>query len=185
MSSADSPLPVSAHEPGLSMVDPDLGPSHEAAIARDMATKGLLVAPIVAAIAWLVADGSVAVSIAYGMAIVVFNFLISAYLLAGAARISLSLIASVALGGYAMRLGLVFAAVWLIRDTSWVRFVPLGISIIATHLGLLVWELRYVSATVTHPGLKPKQGRILGRSAAVPAAGHRSDRHRQTGSGSN
>jgi hypothetical protein len=178
VSAADRSLPVTAHEPGLSLADPDLGPSHEAAIARDMVLKGLAVAPVVAAVAWLIADGNVAVSIAYGMAVVMVNFLLSAYLLAGAARISLGLIASVALGGYAMRLALVFAAVWLIRDTSWVRFVPLGISMIATHLGLLVWELRHVSATVTHPGLKPRKGRAAGRGTSVPAAGYRPDRYR-------
>ena len=31
----------------------------------------------------------------------------------------------------------------------------LGLTIIVTHLGLLFWELRYVSASLAFPGLKP------------------------------
>ena len=145
-----------------------------------MARRGLLILPFVVGIAWLVADANVAGSIAYGMIIVLINFLLSAYLLAWAARIALGLVASVALGGYVMRLALIFMAVWVVRDTPWVRMIPLGITIIATHLGLLVWELRYVSATVAHPGLKPTGGGgLLGRGSR-PAAGYRTDRHRRT-----
>ena len=126
------------------------------------------------------ADGAVAASIGYGIAIIIVNFLLSAYLLAWAARISLGLVASVALGGYAMRLALIFMAVWMVRETSWVRMVPLGITLIAAHLGLLVWELRHVSGTVAHPGLKPgASGGWSARRGSRPAAGYRSDRHRK------
>ena len=31
----------------------------------------------------------------------------------------------------------------------------LGITVLVTHLGLLFWELRYVSASLAFPGLKP------------------------------
>ena len=33
--------------------------------------------------------------------------------------------------------------------------VALGLTLIVTHLGLLLWELRYVSASLAFPGLKP------------------------------
>ena len=45
--------------------------------------------------------------------------------------------------------------------------VPFGVTIIVTHLGLLFWETRYVSASLAFPALKPKpttpsrQGRSL------------------------
>ncbi len=115
-----------------------------------------MVVPVVSVLAGLVAGWDVAASIGYAALIVVANFLLAAHLLSWAARISLALIPSVALGGYALRLALVFLAVWFVKDFSWVRIIPLGITIIATHLGLLVWELRYVSATFAHPGLKPR-----------------------------
>jgi hypothetical protein len=33
--------------------------------------------------------------------------------------------------------------------------VPLGITLVATHVGLLFWESRYVSLSLAFPGLKP------------------------------
>lgn len=161
-----------------SLAEPDLGPAPGAAVARDMVRRGLLILPVVVATTWLIADGAVAASVAFGFGLILANFLLSAYLLAFAARISLGLVASVALGGYVMRLALIFTAVWLVRDTSWVRMIPLGMTIIATHLGLLVWELRHVSATMAHPGLKPAGGRGLLRRGSRPAAGYRPDRNR-------
>lgn len=155
--------------------DPSTEPSPAAAIARDMVLRGLMVLPFAVAIAWIIGDRNVAATVAYGMLVIMANFLLSAYLLVWAARISLGLVASVALGGYVMRLALVFVAVWLIRETSWVRMIPLGATIIATHLGLLVWELRHVSATFAHPGLKPTSGFRFGRRAR-PAAGYRPNR---------
>lgn len=137
----------------------------EAEVARDLARRGLLVTPFVLVVVWLTLGGESALSVGYGIAIVLANLLLSAYLLRWAARISLGLVASVSLGGYVARLALVFAAVWMVKDEPWVRLVPLGIAIVVAHLGLLVWELRYVSASFAHPGLKP--------SASRPAAGYR------------
>jgi hypothetical protein len=57
--------------------------------------------------------------------------------------------------GYLARLALIGAAVILVRDASWVSLVPLGLTLIVTHLGLLFWELRYVSINLAFPGLKP------------------------------
>jgi len=37
-----------------------------------------------------------------------------------------------------------------------VEMVPLGLTLVATHLGLLIWEARYVSLSLAFPGLKPR-----------------------------
>lgn len=160
------------------MASPVPGPAPGAQVARDMVRRGMLILPIVVGVALVIGGREVALSIGYGMLVVLANFLASAYLLAGAARISLGLVPSVALGGYVVRLALVFLAVWLVRDTSWLRMIPLGITIIATHLGLLVWELRHVSASFAHPGLKPSAAANAGRlgQRPQPAAGYRPDR---------
>lgn len=163
-----------------SLAEPDLGPAPGAQVARDMVRRGLLALPIVVGVAWLLGGGAVAASVAYGIALILVNFLLSAYLLAWAARISLGLVASVALGGYIMRMALIFMAVWILREASWVRMFPLGVTIIATHLGLLVWEVRHVSATAAHPGLKPMGGGGLTGRRARPAVGYRPERHRRT-----
>ena len=45
--------------------------------------------------------------------------------------------------------------VLLVRNATWIDLVALGVTIIISHLGLLFWELRYISASLAYPGLKP------------------------------
>jgi hypothetical protein len=54
-----------------------------------------------------------------------------------------------------LRLGLIALAVMLVRNESWVDLMALGLTLIVMHLGLLFWEMRYVSATLAFPGLRP------------------------------
>ena len=54
------------------------------------------------------------------------------------------------LGLYAV----LFLAVWLVRDATWISFPALGSTIIVTHLGLLFWEMKYVALSLSQPGLK-------------------------------
>src|SRR3546814_2696410 len=60
-----------------------------------------------------------------------------------------------ALFGFLIRLALVAAAVLLVRDAGWVEPVALGLTLVVAHLGLLFWELRFVSISLAHPDLKP------------------------------
>jgi hypothetical protein len=133
----------------------DDGPAVEMEVARDLLRRALWAAPVLIAIFGAFWGINGAVSTAYAVALVVTNFLVSAALLSWTARISIGLMMGTALFGYLVRLGLIFVAVWLVRDASWVAIVPLGLAIVITHLGLLFWEMRYVSATLAHPGLKP------------------------------
>ena len=71
------------------------------------------------------------------------------------ARISLGLMMFAVLFGYLIRLGLIFLAVWMVKEEAWISLPALGATIIVTHLGLLVWELKYVALSLAHPGLKP------------------------------
>ncbi|MGA1359498.1 MAG: hypothetical protein ACO4A4_04375, partial [Ilumatobacteraceae bacterium] len=45
--------------------------------------------------------------------------------------------------------------VMLVRNEPWVDLMALGLTLVISHLGLLFWEMRYVSATLAFPGLKP------------------------------
>jgi len=131
------------------------GPSPAVEVAKDLARRGVMIGPVavmVGAVFWGT-DG--ALSVAYGLALVVANFLLAAALLGYAGRISLAMMGAAALFGFLIRLGLITVAVLLVRDASWVELVPLGLTIIITHLGLLFWELRFVSASLAFPGLKP------------------------------
>jgi len=57
--------------------------------------------------------------------------------------------------GYLGRLALIFVAVYAVKDAGWISLPALGATIIATHLGLLMWELKYVALSLAYPGLKP------------------------------
>ncbi len=131
------------------------GPAPERDIALDMLKKAALAAPVLLGVATLIWGWQGGASAAYALAIVCVNFLLSAALITWTARISVGLMMGTVLFGYLIRLALVFLAVWLVIDASWVKLVPLGLTIVLTQLGLLVWELRYVSATLAFPGLKP------------------------------
>ena len=133
------------------------GGSTERDIARDLVRRALPVAPVfvlAGAIGWGL-DG--ALSAAFGVLLVCANFLLSAALITNAARISLPLLMAAVLGGYLVRLALLFGAVLLVKDMGWVELWPLGLALIVTHLGLLLWEMRYVSASLAFPGLKPRK----------------------------
>ncbi len=132
------------------------GPAPEGAIVRDMLRKAAIGGPVLILVFGLIWGLDGAYSTAYGLAIVVVNFSLAAAMMAYAARISLGLMMFAALFGYLIRLGLILAAILLVRDASWVELVPMGITIIVTHLGLLFWEMKYISASLAFPALKPK-----------------------------
>lgn len=131
------------------------GPAPEAQIVRDLVRRGAIAAPLlvgVCAAAWGV-DG--AWSAAYGLALVLANFSLNAWIVSVTARISYAMLMGATLFGYLIRLALVSAAVYVVRDLSWVELVPMCLTLVVAHVGLLFWELRYVSLSLAFPGLKP------------------------------
>lgn len=131
------------------------GPSPEVAVSSDMIKRGLLAAPVMLAVCGVIWGMDGVWSSAYGIAIVLANFALAAAFIAVSARISLGLMMAATLFGYLVRLGLIFLAVWLVKDAAWISFPALGSTIIITHLGLLFWEMKYVALSLAHPGLKP------------------------------
>ncbi len=131
-----------------------VGPSPEVAVSNDIIKRGLIVAPVLIAMCGVIWGGDGAWSSAYAIAIVLLNFALAAGLIAGAARISLGLMMAATLFGYLIRLGLIFLAVWLVKDAGWISLPALGSTIIVTHLGLLFWEMKYVALSLSQPGLK-------------------------------
>jgi len=131
------------------------GPAPELDVSKDMSRRGIILAPAVIATCAVIWGADGAWSSAYGVALVLVNFLLAAGIIAAMARISLAAMLGGVLFGYLLRLALIFLAVWLVRDASWISLPALGATIIVTHLGLLVWELKYVALSLTYPGLKP------------------------------
>ena len=133
------------------------GPSPEVEVSTDMIKRGLIVAPLLIAVCAVIWGVNGAISSAYGIAIVLVNFALAALFISSAARISLGLMMGATMFGYLIRLALIFLAVWLVRDASWISLPALGSTIIITHLGLLFWEMKYVALSLAAPGLKPSR----------------------------
>lgn len=124
-------------------------------LVGDLLRRALPVAPVIVVVAGLVAGVDGALSAGIAVLAVAANLALAAASLVWAGRISLGLLMGVALGGYAVRMSALFLAVFLLKDLAWIHLPSLGLTLVATHLGLLFWELRYVSASLAHPGLKP------------------------------
>jgi hypothetical protein len=133
------------------------GPAPEVGVSKDMIRRGLVVAPVLVALCGFVWGLHGAYSSAYGVALVLVNFALAAGLVAVTARISIGLMMGAVLFGYLVRLGLIFLAVLLVKESGWISLPALGATIIVTHLGLLIWEMKFVALSLSHPGLKPSR----------------------------
>ena len=134
---------------------PAPGGAVELQVSSDMVKRGLIAAPVLVLVGYLIWGSDGAWSTAYAIGLVLFNFLLSALLITWSARISLVALMAATMFGYLLRLGILFVAVYAVKDTAWISLPAVGAAIIVTHLGLLVWELRYVSISLAYPGLKP------------------------------
>jgi hypothetical protein len=141
------------------------GPPVERQVAVDMARRGIVVAPVLLILASFGWGLHGALSAGYALVLVLVNFILSAALLAWATRTSLGLLMGVVLFGYVARLGLIMVAVLAISGQAWFSPIPLCATLLVTHLGLLIWETRYVSATLAFPALKPRGTRAGARRA--------------------
>jgi hypothetical protein len=130
-------------------------PDVERAIAFDMVRRAAWAAPAIVVAAGLIWGTDGAASAIVAVALVTVNLALSALMLSWAARRSMNAVMVAALGGFAVRMGLVTLVVWGVKDEPWINLVALAITLLVTHLGLLFWELRYVSLSLAFPGLKP------------------------------
>lgn len=133
----------------------EMVPEVEKMIVADMVRRALPVAPVLLLVGGIFWGLDGVLSSGYGFALALGNLVLSAALLSWAARGKLSFLMAAAMGGYLLRLGLLTLAVAAVRDRSWVEMVPLGVTILVTHLGLLWWETRHLSMSLAFPALKP------------------------------
>jgi hypothetical protein len=130
-------------------------PDVERQLAFDILRRGLWVAPAIVAAAAVIWGSDGAWSALVAVAVVLVNLALAAISLSWAAKRSLTLLMAVAMGGFLVRMGLVTAVMLAVRNQPWIDLVALGVTVLVTHLGLLFWELRYVSASLAYPALKP------------------------------
>lgn len=127
----------------------------ERELAFDMVKRGVWAAPAIVVLAAVIWGSQGAASAAVAVVLVGVNLVLAALGLSWAAKISLTAIMAVSLGGFAVRMALVVSVLLAVRHAPWINLTALGVTVLVTHLGLLFWELRYVSASLAFPGLKP------------------------------
>lgn len=131
-------------------------PSVETELAGDMVKHAIPIAPAIILVAGLTAGANGAWTAALAIVVVAANFLLAAVSLSWAARTSPVALMAVALGGFLVRMGLLTAVILAVRHASWINLSVLAITILATQLGLLFWEMRYVGGSLAFPGVKRK-----------------------------
>ena len=127
----------------------------ESDIARHLARRAVLVAPVfllVGVLGWGL-DGLL--SSALALVLVAVNFRLGAAIITRAAQISINALYGAVLGGYVVRLALMTVVVLVVKAVGLLATVPFAITLLVTHLGLLAWESRHVAMTLAAPGLKP------------------------------
>jgi hypothetical protein len=137
---------MAAQEPVVPLVERE--------VALDIVKHGFMVAPLVLLVSGVRGWAGVA-SAAIALGIVLVNFLAAAAIMTRAAKSGPTAIGAAALGGYVLRLAVILVALVVLRHQPWIDLPTLGFVIVGTHLGLLVWEMKYVSLTLAAPGLKP------------------------------
>jgi hypothetical protein len=137
-------------------------PQVEREVAFDIVRRGALVAPLIIVVCGLLRGWEGAASAAIAVGIVLLNFLANAAIMSRASRHGATGVGVAALAGYIIRLGVIVAALFALRNVSWIDMPTLGFVLVGTHVGLLFWEAKYVSLSLAAPGLRPAQPEPLG-----------------------
>lgn len=93
----------------------------------------------------LVGDVYAGSSAAIGVAIVFANFVVHGLSLARAARISLTVLYAVGLGGFVVRLGAIVAIMFALNQLPWFSQVAFAAALVPGTIALLVFEMRELS----------------------------------------
>jgi hypothetical protein len=136
-------------------MNPTPEPAYEGQVAGDLVRRVLIVSPAVLLVAGIVSGVDGVASAAIGLVLVSLNFLASARLITYTARRSPGAVMGVVLGGYIVRLGLLFGIALALDTVSWIDIGVLLLTVAVVHLALLTWESRHVSLSLGYPGLKP------------------------------
>ena len=141
-------VPATAPTPSIDQI--------ESRIAHDIARHALIVAPIaiIGVGIWLGVPAGAGVALA--LALVVGNFIAAAWVLGWVARTAPDLLMGAAMMSFLVRLVLITAIGVGVKELGIVDFQVFCITLIASYLGLLFWEMRSISLSMASPGLKPK-----------------------------
>jgi hypothetical protein len=129
--------------------------AYEREVARDLARRVLIVAPLAVVVGVIVAGVDGAISAAIGLALVAANFLVAARVVSWTARRSPGAVMGVVMAGYLVRMAVLFGIALALGQLAFINLPVLVITVAVVHLALLAWETRHVSLSLAAPGLKP------------------------------
>ncbi len=131
----------------------------EKRMATHMAKWGAIVSPVLLVVSFLIWSTRGLESSAYAIVLVIVNFVVTAKLMEIGGRYSLSGLMVTAVGGFIFDLVLLGAAVIPFATASWMNLWALGLTLIVTHLGLVIFEANTISTRMALAGLREmKQG---------------------------
>jgi hypothetical protein len=121
-------------------------------------------APFVAALAFgvggLLSGRAAGASAAIGVVVVFVNFAAHGLSLAWAARISLTVLFAVGLGGFVVRLGAIVAVMFALNQLSWFSQLAFAAAVIPGTIGLLAFEMKQVSGRMQADLWTFERGRV-------------------------
>lgn len=100
---------------------------------------------IAVAIGWIAGGAGAAASAGIGIGIVAGNFAVHGLSLAWASTISVGTVMAVALGGFAVRLGVIVAAMFGLNSLSWFSPLAFGLAVVPATFLLLAYEAKLVN----------------------------------------
>jgi hypothetical protein len=100
------------------------------------------------ALAWVIGGPGAAASAGIGIALVYLNFAAHGWSLAWASTVSVGTVMGVALGGFAVRLGIIVGAMFALHTLSWFSPLAFGLAVVPATLSLLAYEAQLVSRGV-------------------------------------
>lgn len=129
----------------------------EKMMATHMAKWGAIASPVLLLVSFLIWSTRGLESSAYAIVLVVINLVVTAKLMEIGGRISLSALMGAAVGGFIFDLVLLSAAVIPFATASWMNLWALGLTLIVTHLGLVIFEASTISTRMAFMGLRQKK----------------------------
>jgi hypothetical protein len=116
---------------------------------REMVRRALPLGPPAILVALLVGAASagwnVGWSAAIGVAVAYVNFIVHGLSLARAARVSLTALSAVAMGGFVVRLGVIVAFMFLLNQFGWFSPLAFGLAVVPATLLLLGYEMKLMA----------------------------------------
>ena len=115
-----------------------------------MVRKGALIAPLVVLPFFIWGGAEAGVSALIGIAMALFNLLLSARIIGGVAENKPGMLLPAAMIAFMLGLGILTAIAFGLEALDFVTFKITGLVLIGTHLGLVLWEAAGAYPTKNH-----------------------------------